>query len=429
MVTLMKKAAFLVIVVFAFLAVTFQANVKSVYGDDVAEDSWITVAPLPKSYYGVIGAVALDEKIFFFSDNISQCYNPQVNVWTTIASPIYNGWAAVAACQGKIYVIGSGADKPTLVYDPATDMWANKTGVSATLLSTKANVVDDKIYVISGALPAPLGVFAPSEITYVYDPKTDSWKSMAPIPTPVAGYASVVVDNKIYIIGGGPSTDYRKPDANSPTTVVQIFNPATNQWTTGQPLLKGVINAGACLTSGLLAPKRIYVVGGSDFHSAGGTSADMMYHGTNLNQVYDFQTEKWSYAASLPQMRSRLSLVNVNDALYAVGGLNGTDYGITVSADLHDWENARQQMSQTKVQSTEKYIPVGYKGPATPPPTASQNPPSKASPSSAYDNYIINLFTTMPNVAIFAIIVVITIAGLAVYRKKFKNKKGFDSLH
>ncbi len=79
-----------------------------------------------------------------------------------------------------------------------------------------ASVVNDKIYLIGGKKYSSADpFFNETSLNEVYDPIKDSWSLSKPIPTAVSGYASVVVDTKIYIIGGalrsiplgnGPST-------------------------------------------------------------------------------------------------------------------------------------------------------------------------------------------------------------------------------
>ncbi len=67
-----------------------------------------------------------------------------------------------------------------------------------------------------------------SNANEVYNPSKDSWSTAAPIPTPVGLYASAVVDNKIYVEGGGK---------NGPAIIDlnQIYDPQTNNvdpWST-----------------------------------------------------------------------------------------------------------------------------------------------------------------------------------------------------
>jgi N-acetylneuraminic acid mutarotase len=277
-----------------------------------AEDSWTTLEPPPTGFYR--GAAVVDGKIYLVGSNITTEYDSETNTWTVKAPPpIPNYWGTVVACQNKIYLIGGNASKPTQVYDPATDTWENRTSIPTTRSSLQANVVDDKIYVIGGQKLAGLGVINPSSANDVYDPATDSWSQMAPIPTPVMGYASAVLDNKIYIISGGHNggPDYK------PINQVQIFDPETNQWTNGTSIPTGVAYSGACATQGLLAPKRIYVIGGTtNYYFREGYSARAS---VNLNQVYEPETRNWSVATSMPTSRYGLTLVNLNDELYAIG--------------------------------------------------------------------------------------------------------------
>ena len=277
-----------------------------------AEDSWTTLEPPPTGFYR--GAAVVDGKIYLVGNNITAEYDSETNTWTAKAPPpIPNYWGTVVACQNKIYLIGGNASKRTQVYDPATDTWENRTSIPTTRSSLQANVVDDKIYVIGGQKLAGLGVINPSNANDVYDPVTDSWSQMASIPTPVMGYASVVLDNKIYIISGGHTggPDYK------PIDQVQIFDPETNQWTNGTSIPTGVAFAGACATQGRFAPKRIYVIGGTtNYYFREGYSARAS---VDLNQVYDPETRNWSEAASMSTSRYDLTLVNLNDELYAIG--------------------------------------------------------------------------------------------------------------
>jgi hypothetical protein len=364
------------------------------------ENTWTKTAPLPAPYYFVLGAAVVDEKIYFLGDGISERYDSETNIWTSIAPlPIYNSWATVAACQNKIYVIGGLADKPTQVYDPATNTWANRTSIPESSSRQKANVVRDKIYVMGGAI-FPQGIIKTSASNYVYDPATDSWSTMAPVPTPVEGYASAVLDDKIYIIGGGTTTGF--PIDASKT--VQIFDPESNQWSNGTSIPTGVSCAGACTTSGLFAPERIYVVGGTTRVSGGWLSIDPEAESkTDLTQVYDPATGEWSLAAPMPDKRWFVSLLNVDDLLYAVGGQNGSDDGIYVT-ERSNMTEVMQRFASTKVQATVKYIPIGY------------NETPAASPTPTADTAPAVLFLA---VSVFAI--VIMVVGLLVYFRKRKH--------
>ena len=66
-------------------------------------------------------------------------------------------------------------------------------------------------------------------------------------------------------------------------------------------------------TTGLFAPKRIYVIGGI-------LSIGMA---TNATYAYDPERDAWTVGASMPFPRSGFALAVVDDVLYAIGGFDG----------------------------------------------------------------------------------------------------------
>ena len=276
--------------------------------------SWTTLAPLPESSSNTIGAAVVAGKIYVIGWTTCIKYDPETNNWTAIASlPINNNWGAVVACQNKIYLIGGNAENPTQVYNPETDTWENKSSIPTTRGALQPNVVNGKIYLIGGQKLAGLYIVDASNRNDVYDPETDTWSQMTPIPLSVMGYASAVFNDKIYIISGGNESG---PGYN-PTKLVQIFDPATNQWTNGTPIPTGIISARACATTGLSAPKRIYVIGGATSSYARWES----YNVINLTQIYDPETDKWTTGAPMLTPREYFGIAVINDEAFAIGGV------------------------------------------------------------------------------------------------------------
>jgi len=139
------------------------------------------------------------------------------------------------------------------VYDPLTDTWENKTSMPTKRQRPIANVVNGKIYVMGGFqyrdLPPPKTTIGLA-VNEVYDPETDSWSTKTPIPTTSSGPTSATINNKIYVISG------YKSDLN------QIYDPESDTWSQGPPIPTPVCLAGAGATTSVMAPKRIYVIGG-----------------------------------------------------------------------------------------------------------------------------------------------------------------------
>jgi N-acetylneuraminic acid mutarotase len=244
----------------------------------------------------------------------------------------------IAVYQNKIYVIGgifrennavqSGFTGVTEVYDPLTDTWETKEPMPTARSSLDANVVGGKIYLIGGAKHAGV-LYAFSQgtggLNEVYDPLTDSWSTKTPRPpTDTGGYTSAVVDNKIHIIGGpnpGGNISVYHPDTGKwvsghAANPNQIYNSELDTWDSGTSPPMLVFEAAAGATSGVLAPKMIYLFSGM------GGQANIA---TNLTQVYDPETDTWTTGTPIPTPRWALGVAVVNDELYAIGGRTGAD--------------------------------------------------------------------------------------------------------
>jgi len=283
-----------------------------------AQDSWATMEPMPTER-AWLGVAVVDGKIYAIGGanpsgalNTTEEFDPATDTWTTKTSkPTPDHAFGTAVWQNKIYCISGGVNE---VYDPATDIWESKTPMPTSRKGLDANVVDDKIYLIGGTWDDP-STDDPyddaSNKTEVYDASTDTWSTATPLPTPVWSYASAVVDNKIYVIGGSGYIIY-PGDMLMPHLfdLTQIYDPATDTWSLGDPIPNlGFALFAAGATTGVFAPKRIYVIGGATT--------------VGTNQIYDPETDTWTYGADLPTPRYMLAVAVVNDRIYALGGVTG----------------------------------------------------------------------------------------------------------
>jgi len=308
-------SVFVLLMAFSLVAAPFLIVEKVNAQED---GSWTTLAPLPTPISSYRDIVASTGKIYYIGNNITLCYDRKTNNWTQLAPPpIYNLGPAVAACQNKIYAISGSSDVPIQVYDTATDTWENRTSTHETNGIVHANVVNGKIYVMGGNYMHGLGTYIPMSSNYVYDPQTDNWTKLADIPLAVGGYASAVIDKKIYIISGANALSIHW----KPSNLVQIFDPATNQWKNGTSIPTPVYNAKACVITEASGAKGIHVIGGE----LGYFWYDQGYGGINLHQVYDTETDTWTNATAMPTPRKGMGLAVIYNEIYAIGGAyNGT---------------------------------------------------------------------------------------------------------
>ncbi|MBN1244483.1 hypothetical protein JXA31_02700 [Candidatus Bathyarchaeota archaeon] len=308
-----------------------------------AENSWTTKKPMPTARGG-LGVAVVNDKIYAIggSNNDTQLavneeYNPVTDTWTTkTPMPTARSGFAIAVYQNKIYCIGgttgdsenlvSGFTGVTEVYDPATNMWQTKLPMSTPRADLCASVVDGKIYCIGGKKYWGFDPFYQElNVTEVYDPANNSWTTKSSIPIPVLGCTSAVLDGKIYVIGG--SRHFQLGWDLATVGSNQVYDPENDTWSTRASLPTAESYAAAEATSGVTAPKRIYLVGGTN---------ETGYN--TVTYAYDSVSDVWSTGVSMPTPRLYLGLAVVDDILYAIGGVNG-----------ENWLNVNEQ-----------YMPLGY---------------------------------------------------------------------
>lgn len=307
--TNMKKMRKIVIVLLGLCLVLLTLSFPLV---NAIEDSWETMEPMPTARSG-LGVAVVDGKIYAIGGyngsylGTNEMYDPKTNGWTAKTSmPTPRCNFAITAYQNKIYVIGGEISQGIVgsineVYDPLTDTWETKTGLPNARSLLCANVVNNKIYLIGG-LGTGFPPWVCTQDTFVYDPDTDSWVTKAPIPTPISDYASAVIDNKLYVIGGRDIGNMVKYDET------HIYDTQTDNWSNGTSSLSIMPSPNAGVTTGELAPKRIHVM-----------YADSHY-------IYDPEKDEWTTAIPMLTSRYNVGVAVVDDLIYVIGGYDGENY-------------------------------------------------------------------------------------------------------
>ncbi len=288
---------------------------------------------------GEFGVAVVNGKIFAIGGingdglplNTNEEYNPQTDTWESMTPmPTSRSGFAIVVYFGKIYVIGgtvgNGFVGNNEVYDPISNTWEPKASMPTPRADLSASVINDKIYLIGGRKYSSTDpYFNETSVNEVYDPIKDSWSSSKPIPTAVSGYSSVVLDDKIYVMGGALRSI---AFGNGPATASnQVFDAQTGNWTLSTKLPNVDCYGAAVATEGYMAPTEIYSVGG--------------YFGGILSgqtHAYNLENNTWTAGDSMPTARAYFSVAIVGDVLYAIGGFDGTN-----------WLNVNEQ-----------YKPIGY---------------------------------------------------------------------
>lgn len=165
--------------------------------------------------------------------------------WTQKSDmPFFKNHHSAVAYNGKIYLLGGGADLSACTnevweYDPVADTFIAKAPMPIALCGAATVEADGKIYLFGGY--TTFGGLV-SDAALEYDVTNNTWKTLAPMPT-ARGYASanflssISFGNKIAVFGGGTAF------LASVLDTMVFYGPSTNTWTAG-PTLTGFARGG-----------------------------------------------------------------------------------------------------------------------------------------------------------------------------------------
>ncbi len=221
---------------------------------------------------------------------------------------------AVALC---VWLLGSEVP-PSSGQDDVAARGAWRTAAPAPTKRTEvtASALGGKIYLIGGFAEPGVGNLTSLAITdavEVYDPASDRWTTASPLPNKVHHAASTAIAGKLYVVGGFVQSflSVWKPIAN-----LYIYDPGAGVWSEGPPM---PTPRGALAATEL--DGKLYAIGGYDGNG-----------NTGAVEVYDPSTNRWAVKAPLPTPRDHLAAVAVKNRLYAVGGRLNRDYGRNLAA-------------------------------------------------------------------------------------------------
>jgi len=219
-------------------------NLYKIGGDNSGAQSWVDIYNTSTNLWSqganMLGArswidcEAISGKIYCGggysnkAESTLYIYDISSNTWSTgtpMPYTVYN-YASVTL-NGKYYLIGgvkSGVATGTiLVYDPATTLWdTTRASMSTVRRMHSAGVIDGKIYVAGGAYDLNNLLDTTAE---VYNPDTNSWNNIAPMPSPWVNAADGVKNNRYLILAGG-SPEF----TTSSSSKAMIYDAVTNTW-------------------------------------------------------------------------------------------------------------------------------------------------------------------------------------------------------
>lgn len=160
--------------------------------------------------------------------------DPQAGSWRRrSAMPTNRSGGGAAVIDGKIYVAGGRPPRGQdfAVYDPVTDRWTVLPNLPTQRNHLAVGAIDGKVYVAGGRFGAGFNSQTTAALE-VFDPATGRWTSGAPMPAPRGGVAGLTANSCLFVIGG--EGNYADPrglfDQN------EAYNPRTNAWARLAPM-------------------------------------------------------------------------------------------------------------------------------------------------------------------------------------------------
>jgi Secretion system C-terminal sorting domain/Kelch motif len=288
--------------------------------------------------------------------------------WTVIEHDLPIGVAESdpGVLNGKVYLFGGNITNDTVwVFDPASG-WSFGGIMPDSMEAVVVEEFNGKFYLFGGH-SHPDFVYRTEVMTY--DLATQVFDTVGQMPTAKAWFTSAVLGDKIYLIGGD---NYVSGASNT----VDIFDPATGNWSVGPPTASKRVAASADTLGG-----KIYVTGGSDYSvvfnsieifdpvTGWQTSPTLMNHGrgfhacktfdeklfamggmlsftqsvSNTVEYFDPQLGEWIEFDTLNFARGKLGAAALGgNALYAMGGL-GTA-GFIMEVEKYELEVASREL-------------------------------------------------------------------------------------
>lgn len=260
----------------------------------------ISVAELNGRMYVVGGYVEGSVTSF-----LNQEYDSATDTWKNRRRlPIGLNHVGLASHQGKLYAFGGFIRQNrdpvsnAFVYDPQTDRWKEIASMPGKRGAVAVVSLGDKLHLIGGAHGVQRGERRSVNEHYVYDIKTASYASRAPLPVRRDHMGLVAVSGKIHAVGG------RLESFNNNSPLHHVYDPKTDKWTERAKLPTPRSGFAAALLDGL-----IVVIGGEGRKGV-----------FNENEAYDPGTNRWMRLAPMPSPRHGTGAAVIGSMMYIPGG-------------------------------------------------------------------------------------------------------------
>ncbi|NXV19479.1 KLHL4 protein, partial [Cepphus grylle] len=233
---------------------------------DLRTNSWIQIGTMNGRRLQ-FGVAVIDNKLYIVggrdglkTSNIVECFNPITKVWT-IMPPMstHRHGLGVAMLEGPMYAVG-GHDGWSYLntverWDPQARQWNYVASMSTPRSTVGVAALNSKLYAVGGRDGSSC-----LKSMECFDPHTNKWSICASMSKRRGGVGVATYNGFLYAVGGhdAPASNH----CSRLSDCVERYDPKTDTWTTVAPLSVPRDAVGICPLG-----DRLYAVGGYDGHT------------------------------------------------------------------------------------------------------------------------------------------------------------------
>lgn len=241
----------------------------------------------------------------------------QWQILSTIGFPTGRHETSLVECGGRFYMIGGRESQKIDRFDPETKTWT-RMGVTTPLIHHFQPVVwDKKIYMV-GAMTGGYPTEPPMQRVQIYDPETDTWTEgdLIPVTRRRGSAGTVVYQNKIYMACG-----ITLGHTSGTNNWFDEYDPATGIWTElpDAPHIRDHFHA-------VVLNDKLYCIGGRNTSVHTPNFSSFFGAVEQAVDVYDFKTGTWSTleGGHLPVGSAAGGVAVLNGLIVYFGGENAS---------------------------------------------------------------------------------------------------------
>ena len=192
----------------------------------------------------------------------------------------------MAACNGKLYIMGGGGPSAVEEFDPVTVTWSSKAATPVDMNHFQPVSYRHKVYVLEAFSGGGYPDQGNLTNVYVYDTDKDAWTTGGSLPAnrTRAAAGGAVYNGKLYLVAG-----IQHGHSSGTTNMFDEYDPATGQW---KVLPDAPHIRDHCAAA--VVKDKLYVAGGrnTSYHEPNNFMA--FFSKTVLEvDCYDFKSGQW----------------------------------------------------------------------------------------------------------------------------------------